>query len=94
MLVHFSFSPISWLVGNLVTYSHVTRAAQNDQVTISVAITTAGTHANSFNNNRGVQITDLYALILKTVTSYVLATVNMNSHGVLGHADVSEDAAS
>lgn len=63
-------------------------------MTTSVAITTAETLVNSFNKNRGVQATDLYAFILKSVTSYVIVTGNMNSHGVLGHADVSEDAAS
>jgi len=44
------------------------------------------------NNSRGVQVTDFYGFILKRITLYFLATLNVNNQSVLGHADVSEDA--
>lgn len=65
------------------------KGCTKSRVTISVAITTAGNLANYFNKNRVVQATNLYAFVLENVTSYVLATVNMNILVVFGHVEIS-----
>ena len=54
-----------------------------------------GRIASFCNNNRDVEAANFYSFILKKkVTSCVLITVNMYIHGVLGHADLPEDASS